>query len=94
MHFTDQDIYNAKRSKLAFFPKLCTLSEHINGEVRKFWSSGCFGQKLLVENRKREHCHSLHIQISLDSKFQLKLAIVICWIKFAPKGIPGLKHKK
>ena len=40
-----------------------------------------------VKNRKSKHHHwILHIQISLGTKFQLKLMILIFWNKFARKG--------
>ena len=40
-----------------------------------------------IENRKFENNHRvLHIQISLGTKFQLKLEILIFWSKFAQKG--------
>ena len=40
-----------------------------------------------VRNGKGEHRHwILHIRISLDTKFQLNLAILILWNKFARKG--------
>ena len=50
-----------------------------------------------VQNRKREQRHQiLHIQISLGTKFQFKLTILIFWAKFAQKGkgVSGLKQKK
>ena len=41
----------------------------------------------LLENRKNEHHHRiLHIRISLRTKFQLKLTILIFWAKLAQKG--------
>ena len=40
-----------------------------------------------VKNRKIEQHHwILHIQISLGTKFELKLTILISWTKFAPKA--------
>ena len=40
-----------------------------------------------VQNRKSEHHYSiLDIRINLGTKFQLKLTVLICWTKFAPKG--------
>ena len=48
-----------------------------------------------VKNRKSEHQHwILHIRISLDTKFQLKLKILIFWTKFAQEGYIWLKTKK
>ena len=43
---------------------------------------------------KSQHHHwFLHIQISLDTKFQFKLKILICWTKFASKGYLRPKNK-
>ena len=48
-----------------------------------------------MKNRKIEQHHKiLHIQISLGTKFQLKLIILIFWNKFAQKGISYLNQKK
>ena len=48
-----------------------------------------------VKNRKSEQHHQiLHIQISLGTKFHLKLTILIFWTKFAQKGISNLNQKK
>ena len=49
----------------------------------------------LVENRKNE-CHHwiLHIWISLGTKFQLKLAILIFWTRFAKKVYLQPKKRK
>ena len=49
-----------------------------------------------VKNRKSEHHHWIPlIQISLGTKFQLKLTILISLTRFTPKkGFSGLKHKK
>ena len=43
----------------------------------------------MVKNRKCGHHHHiiLHLQISLGTKFQLKMTILIFWVKFAQKGI-------
>ena len=39
-----------------------------------------------VENEKNEHYHLiLHVRISLDTKFQLKLTTLIFWTKFTQK---------
>ena len=48
-----------------------------------------------IKNRKSEHDHLiLHAQISVGSKFQLKLIILIFWTKFAQKGYFHSKTKK
>ena len=39
-------------------------------------------------------CILFHIQISLDTKFQLKLTNLICWTKFALKGYFQSKIEK
>ena len=47
----------------------------------------CPKRVLLVENRKSEHHHwILHIWISLNTKFQVKLTVLIFWTKFGLKG--------
>ena len=54
-----------------------------------FWILGANLPKRVfpVKKQKIEHCDSiLHIQISLSTKFQLKLTIVIFRTKFAQKG--------
>ena len=49
----------------------------------------------LVWKRKSEHHHwILHIQISLNIMFQLKLTIFIFWTKFVQKGCFLLKNRK
>ena len=49
----------------------------------------------MVKNRKSEHRHwILLIQISLGTKFQLKLTILIFWLDLPEKGFLGLKKKK
>ena len=62
--------------------------------VRNFssnWQFWFFGPNLPkkvfpVKNRKSEHHHGiLHIWISLDTKFQLKLIILSFWTKFTQK---------
>ena len=41
----------------------------------------------MVENRKSEHQNGiLHIRISLNTKFQHKMAILSFWTKFTQKG--------
>ena len=54
----------------------------------QFWFFGPYLPKKVfpVENRKSEHHHGiLHIWISLDTKFQLKLIILSFWNKFTQK---------
>ena len=49
----------------------------------------------MVKNRKSEHHHWIPlIQISLGTKFQLKLTILIFWPDLPKKGFSGLKQKK
>ena len=55
-------------------------------------SNRFFEQNLKVENRKREE--NLSIQISLGTKFQIKLTIFIVWTKFAQKGYFQSKTEK
>ena len=55
----------------------------------------CPKKIFLVENRESEHRHwILPIQISLVSKLQLKLTIMILWTKFAQKGYFLLETEK
>ena len=47
----------------------------------------CPKRIFLVKNENNEHRHwILYIWISLGTKFQLKLTILIFWTKFAQKG--------
>ena len=49
----------------------------------------------MVKNRKSEHHHWIPlIQISLGTKFRLKLTILIFWPDLPKKGFSGLKQKK
>ena len=49
----------------------------------------------MVKTRKTEHHHWVPlIQISLGTKFQLKLTILIFWPDLPKKGFSGLKQKK
>ena len=55
----------------------------------------CAKRAFPVENEIRERHHwTLHIRISRGTKFQLKLIILTCWIKFVQKSISDLKQKK
>ena len=48
-----------------------------------------------VKNRKIEYQHEfLHVQISLCTKFQLKLTTLIFWTKFAQKVYLRSKTEK
>ena len=48
-----------------------------------------------IKNRKSEHDHLiLHAQISVGSKFQLKLIILIFWTKISPKKVFPPENKK
>ena len=52
-----------------------------------FWKKFQKKRILPVENRKNEHHHRiLHIRISLDTNFQLKLTILIFLTKFTKNG--------
>ena len=71
--------------------------------VRNFssnWQFWFFGPNLhknifLVKNWKSEHHHWIpHIQISLGTKFQLKLTILIFSTRFAQKGFFWCKTEK
>ena len=56
---------------------------------KQFWLLEKISKKriLPVENRKNEHQHRiLHIRISLDTNFQLKLTILIFFTKFTKNG--------
>ena len=49
----------------------------------------------MVKNRKSEPYYLiLHIQISLSTKFQLKLTILIFLTKFVQKGISARKQNE
>ena len=49
----------------------------------------------MVKNRKSYHHRWIvHIQISLGTKFQLKLTILIFWTKFAPKMVFSVENGK
>ena len=63
----------------------------------QFWFFGPnFPKKVSpVQNRKSEQRHwILHIRISLFTKFQLKLTILIFWTKFVQKGYFQSKTEK
>ena len=55
----------------------------------------CPRKIFMVKNRNIEHHHWIPlIQISLGTKFQLKLTILIFWLDLPEKGFFGLKKKK
>ena len=61
----------------------------------EFLDQICPRKIFMVKNRKIEHHHwILLIQISLGTKFQLKLTILIFWPDLPKKGFSGLKQKK
>ena len=61
----------------------------------EFLDQICPRKILMVKNRKIEHHHFIpHIQVSLGTKFQLKLTILIFWPDLPKKGFSGLKQKK
>ena len=47
-----------------------------------------------VNRKSGQRQWTLHIRISVSTKFQLKLAILIFWTKFAQKCVSGPKQKK
>ena len=56
-----------------------------------------FAQKRYFRSKTKKsdyHRCILHIWISLGTKFQLKLAILIFWTKFAQKNVSSWKQKK
>ena len=59
-----------------------------------FWAK--FAQKVFpVENKKSEHHHYfLHIRISIGTKFQLKLTILIFLTRLTQQGYFQLKTEK
>ena len=64
---------------------------------KQFWYFGSNLPKKVfpIKNWKSEHNHWIpHIQISLGTKFPLKLTILIFWTRFSQKGFSGLKQKK
>ena len=61
----------------------------------EFLDEICPRKIFMVKNRKIEHHHWIPlIQISLGTKFQLKLTILIFWPDLPKKGFSGLKQKK
>ena len=61
----------------------------------EFLDQICPRKIFIVRNRKIEHHHCIPlIQISLGTKFQLKLTILIFWPDLPKKGFSGLKQKK
>ena len=85
-------------------PNIFYITLHIQiSLVRNFssnWQFWFFGPNLhknifLVKNWKSEHHHWIpHIQISLGTKFQLKLTILIFLTRFAQKGFFWSKVEK
>ena len=54
----------------------------------KFWFSGPYLTKKGISNHKQKSDHhqwTLHIWISLSTKFQVKLTVLISWTRFALK---------
>ena len=65
------------------------------------WQFWCFGLNLPIKaistqkRKKSEHHHwILHVQISVGTKFQLKVTILMFWTKFGQKGYFYSKTKK
>ena len=76
--------------KLVSWYQISALTDNFD-----FFDQICPKKVFLVKNRKSEHHHwILLIQISLGTKFQLKLTISIFCTKFAQKGISSRKQKK
>ena len=79
MKFAQKGYLGSKTEKMDTTIKLCIFKSEL---IPNFIFSTKFGQKRLfpAENRKGEqHLSVLHIQISLGTKFQLKLTILIFW---------------
>ena len=76
--------------KLVSWYQISALTDNFD-----FFDQICPKKVFLVKNRKSEHHHwILLIQISLGTKFQLKLTISIFCTTFAQKGISSRKQKK
>ena len=60
----------------------------------EFLDQICLRKIFMVKNRKSEHHWIPLIQISLGTKFQLRLTILIFWPDLPKKGFSGLKQKK
>ena len=64
------------------------------------WQFWLFGPVLpqtdiASQKRKSDHQHwTINIRISLDTKFQLKLIIVISWTNVAPKKVFPIENEK
>ena len=66
-----------------------------NKYVRNFNLNWQFCFYELVKNTKSEYHHRiLHIRISLGTKFQLKLTVLIFWTKFAQKRVFPIENRK
>ena len=96
-HFLDQ-IFSLKQVKHTQ-PWNFTYSNYsfyqisLEQTILNFWTK--FAQERYGQNRKSEHHHWIPlIQISLGTKFQLKLTILIFWPDLSKKGFSGLKQKK
>ena len=71
------------------------LSLCIKFHVEQFWIFGPNLFKLCSKTEKSRHHHWIsHVQISLGTKFQLELTILISLTRFAQKGIFSQKQKK
>ena len=75
--------------EFCLFELICVPKFSLNLKFWFFWPILPPPQKkkiALVKNGKCKHHHWIvHIQISLSKKFQLKLAILMFWTKFAQK---------
>ena len=60
----------------------------------EFLDQICPRNTFMIKNKKREHHYLIaHIQISLGTKFQLKLTILIFLTRFVLKGFKTEKEK-
>ena len=101
--FTQKGFFSGLKQK-KWTPHIFYIILHIQiSLVRNFssnWQFWFFGPNLhknifLVKNWKSEHHHWIpHIQISLGTKFQLKLTILIFLTRFTQKGFFWSKTEK
>ena len=86
MKFAQKGYLGSKTEKMDTTIKLCIFKSELIPNFDWNWQFSFFGPNLAkkrlfpAENRKGEqHLSVLHIQISLGTKFQLKLTILIFW---------------
>ena len=84
--FTEKTYFQTKTEKVNITIEFC---------IFEFWDSICPKRLFLVENRESElHYWVMQVEISLGTKFHLKLMILIFWTKFARKGYSRSKTEK